>query len=382
MHELPQFPEVDRGLLELLIQAAPVGFALVDHEFRYLRVNQRLAAMNMLPAADHLGRTAYELFPGLVERWEPLWRQVLATGEPVLDQELMATLDGQLYSARVSYYPVRAGDGPILGVGIMVEETTEQRRLYELAQQSLAAEQAARTQAEVALRMRDAFLSVAAHELKNPLASLLGQAQLARRRGVAEGISEAMGRALEVISDQALRLSRMIDDLLDLSQLERGKLNLVYTSLDVVALARRVTAEAAAAGGKARVSFHSEVAGLTLTGDAARLEQVIGNLVGNARKYSPAGGSICVGLGREGQWARLTVRDEGIGIPPEALSRLFEPFYRGPNAEALHIGGFGIGLSIVHEIVTRHGGTIGVTSEVGYGSTFTVRLPLPEAEVQ
>jgi PAS domain S-box-containing protein len=366
--------EVDQSLLELLIEAAPVGFALVDHEFRYLRVNERLAALNGLSAAEHLGRTAYELFPSMVERWEPLWRHAIETGEPALDHELSAVLDGQLRSVKLSYYPVRAGDGPVLGVGILVEETTEQRRLFETTREALA-------RAEQAVRVRDAFLSIAAHELKNPLASLLGQAQLARRRAEGEGLSTATQRSLEVIGEQALRLSHMIDDLLDLSRLEQGQLSLVRAPLDLVALTSRITAEASE-GNAARICLRAPEAALMVSGDADRLEQVIGNLVSNALKYSPEGGLVRVGLERRGGEAWLTVSDQGIGIPEEALPRLFEPFYRAPNAEAHHIIGIGIGLAIVREIVLQHGGSIEATSELDRGSTFTVRLPLLDDGVQ
>lgn len=368
-------PEVDRSLLDLLIEVAPVGFALVDHEFRYLRVNERLAALNGLPAAAHLGRTAYELFPSMVARWEPLWRQVLETGEPALNLELSAVVDGRWRAINVSYYPVRAGDGPIQGVGILVEETTEQRRLYQLARESLA-------RAEAAVRARDAFLSIAAHELKNSLAALLGQAQLTRRRAEGEGLSDASRRSLGLVVDQSLRLSRMIDDLLDFSRIEQGQLNLTQASLDLVELARRVTAEAAVGAGPASLSFSCDLERLALRGDATRLEQVIRNLLSNALKYSPAGGAVGLSLGREGGEAVLIVRDEGIGIPGEALEHLFEPFYRAANAQGAQIAGSGIGLSIVREIVVQHGGRIAVSSELGRGSIFTVRLPLAADAVQ
>lgn len=372
--------ETERALLELLIQAAPVGIALVDHEFRYLRVNERLAALNGLPVAEHIGRTAFELFPELSRLWEPLWRQVLTTGEPVIGHDLSAEFEGEQRSARVSYYPVRAGDGPLLGVGILVEETTSQHRAGAERERLLAAERRARAQAEAAVRVRDAFLSIAAHELKNPLASLLGQAQLTRRRAEGEGLSEATRRSLDVIGGQATRLARMIDDLLDLSRLEQGQLTLVRAILCLSELVRRVSGEIAAAAGPVTVSLSADTAQLWVSGDAGRLEQVISNLVSNAVRYSHPGGTVSVTLTREGQTARLLVSDQGIGIPAEALPRLFEPFYRAPNAESHHTSGIGIGLAIVHEIVVQHDGTIAVQSELGRGSSFTVALPLMDKD--
>jgi signal transduction histidine kinase len=115
---------------------------------------------------------------------------------------------------------------------------------------------------------------------------------------------------------------------------------------------------------------------LIIEGDALRLEQVLQNLIGNAIKYSPAGGLVSVRVERRSEWAYVDVTDQGIGIPQEAVAKLFERFYRASNVDGRGIGGMGIGLYVVKEIVTLHGGKIAVTSQEGEGSTFTICLPL------
>jgi signal transduction histidine kinase len=249
----------------------------------------------------------------------------------------------------------------------------ERARLYE-------AEQASRAEAQEAVRVRDAFFSVASHELRNPLTSLLGNAQLLQRRLMREDTrSERDQRTVALIVEQAARLNTMISEMLDVTRIETGQLSIERTLLDLCVLARRVVAEVQPMLSQHTVTYSDPEVPLNISGDALRLEQVLQNLIQNAIKYSPAGGPVTVRVEQRDRMACVAVSDQGIGIPQDALPRLFQRFYRAANVDAGGIKGLGIGLYVVKEIVTLHGGAVTLDSVEGIGSTFTICLPLAHA---
>ncbi len=230
-------------------------------------------------------------------------------------------------------------------------------------------------EAQAAVRIRDDFLSVAAHELKTPLTPIIGRLQLLQRRLSLEGVDQRHLQSVATVVSEALRLSAMVDALLDLSRLRGGHLQLERRPLDLRAVAQRIADEVQP--GLVRHELHmslSEQPAL-VDGDALRLEQVVRNLVQNAIKYSPDGGEVALGVAAEGDQMLLTVRDQGLGIPQEALAHLFERYYRVGNSATSSIGGLGVGLFVVNEIVRMHGGAVTVESIQGQGSTFSVWLP-------
>lgn len=254
--------------------------------------------------------------------------------------------------------------------------------LQELADRAALAVANARLyqRAQEAIQVRDQFLSIAAHELKTPLTSLYGQAQLAQRRlGRGEQSPERMARSIELIARQAERLDAMVVALLDVGRLEHGQFVIERRPVDLGELARRVVDEARPDLEQHALRLECDPAPLVVLGDPGRLEQVLQNLLSNAIKYSPGGGPIRVRIERRGDHAAVSVADQGVGIPGAAMPHLFQRFYRAPNATAHHISGMGIGLYVVREIVGLHGGSVEVASSEGAGSTFTVVLPLAPA---
>lgn len=246
----------------------------------------------------------------------------------------------------------------------------ENARLY-------ADEQRARAEAEAAVRLRDEFLSVASHELKTPLTALFGNAQIIQRRDAREGaLNERDRRSLALIVEQAERLNRMMSELLDVTRIASGRIELNLAPLDLCELVGRVVDELRPGGRAHRLDLALPAEPVLMMGDELRLAQVVTNLLQNAVKYSPYGGTITVRLAPEDGTVTLTVADEGLGVPREALPRLFERYYRASNASAKRIAGMGIGLYVVKEIVELHAGSVAVASEEGRGSTFTVTLPL------
>ncbi len=241
----------------------------------------------------------------------------------------------------------------------------------------LAGQLAARSQAlDQAVRARDAFLSIASHELKTPLTSLLGFAELLERRSLQGGMAEREQRLVRIVVEQALRLDRLIAGMLDLSRLENGQFALEFGLVDLTELVRRMVGEVEQSLYQHPVALELPDRPLCIEGDPLRLEQVIYNLLQNAIKYSPGGGPIDIRLWRRDGCAVLSVRDRGIGIPEADLPHLFQRFYRASNINPSQISGTGIGLYVAHEILARHGGAIDVLSSVGQGSTFTVRVPV------
>jgi signal transduction histidine kinase len=232
-------------------------------------------------------------------------------------------------------------------------------------------------EAQDAIEVRDQFLSIAAHELKTPLTALLGNAQAIERRATRGGdLPERELRAVRIISEQTKRLSKMVAALLDISRLEQGKLTIERAPVDICALAKRVVEEVQPGLMMHTVEYISPAeSSITIDGDELRLEQVLQNLIGNAVKYSLSGGLVLVQVEQRGDMACITVADRGMGIPAEDIPHLFERFYRAGNTDEQHISGMGIGLYIVKEIVSLHGGSVEVESKPGSGSTFTVYLP-------
>jgi signal transduction histidine kinase len=199
------------------------------------------------------------------------------------------------------------------------------------------------------------------------------------RRALREGTLPGRElRATHVIAEQARRLGQMVAMLLDISRLELGKLTIERARVDLCALARRVVEEA-----QPNLTMHTVACDIpdrpvTIQGDELRLEQVLQNLIGNGVKYSLTGGPVRVQIEQRGSTARIVVTDRGIGIPAEDIPHLFERFYRAGNSDEQHMGGMGIGLYIVKEIVSLHGGSVAVESVQGSGSRFTVCLPCTE----
>ncbi len=232
-----------------------------------------------------------------------------------------------------------------------------------------------RTAGAAADRIRVDFVANASHELRTPLASLLGFIETLQ-----EGAGDdpgTRGRFLSVMNDEARRMERLVGDLMSLSRIEAEKFRIPDTPVDLVALARDVCAELSAGNAVRGQDLTMAAPGTAeVLGDRVQLSQLLHNLAGNAMKYGRAGTPVTITITREGdELIRLSVGDEGDGIPPEHLPRLTERFYRVDPGRSRAVGGTGLGLAIVKHIVERHRGRLQIVSVPGEGSTFTVLLP-------
>lgn len=238
-------------------------------------------------------------------------------------------------------------------------------------------------------KLKSQFLSIASHELKTPITAMSGFVQIAVRRvkrRLAAGQpaatdwkkdENALLEQLEVVQRQTGKLARLVDELLDVSRIESGRLELRVSDVDLPELVAEVMRRHQPMTTKHELHLDYDPDGtLDVAADRDHLEQVLNNLLGNAMKYSPEGGTINVDVTRLGdREIELRIADHGIGIQPEELARVFGLFYRSPDRLARDVGGMGLGLFITKEIVDRHQGRIWADSEVGKGTTFHVALP-------
>jgi PAS domain S-box-containing protein len=285
--------------------------------------------------------------------------------------------DGSKFWADVVIAALFDDAGVLRGFAKVTRDLTERKRAEEQARQ-LAAAEVAREVAQTASHRKDGSLSMFAHELRNPLAPILTCAHLLRQTGLDPA---TRADCLDRLERQARYLSRLVDDMLEASRVARGRVTLRPERLDLA----RLTATAA---GDRRPLF--EKAGLALavevpatpvwvTGDPARLTQVVTNLLDNATKFTDRGGRVTVRVAADPAAGRavLTVRDTGVGLPADLLPRLFEPFSQAERTPDRPGGGLGLGLSVVKGLVELHGGEVSAASEgPGRGAEFTVRLPL------
>jgi two-component system, OmpR family, sensor histidine kinase VicK len=221
-------------------------------------------------------------------------------------------------------------------------------------------------------QLKDQFISVAAHELKTPVAVMKGFAQTLLR--TAQDLSPPRRRMLEAIDRGADRIDNTVRELLDVSQLHLGRLELAAERVDLLQLVEEVVDRLAVAATRHRIRVVAAEPAV-VQGDHDRLAHVLGDLIDNAVRYSPEGGDVDVEMRVTGRKAIVSVRDQGVGIPREKQRHIFERFYRAHTGTPFDYGGMGVGLYVAWEIIHRHGGRIWFESEEGRGSTFHFSLP-------
>ena len=360
-----------RELLQAIIDSSTALIYVKDVQGRYMLVNRRYEELFGIARGTIAGKCDYDVFPHeYAEAFSAFDQRVLLAGT-ALEAEEMVPQDGALHTYISIRFPLRdAASGAHAVCGISTD-ITERKKIETERGLLLEQEQGARTAAEEAVRMRDDFLSIASHELYTPIAGLTLAVQGVMRD--ATRLTPREQRLLVLTERHCQRLVKLIEDLLNVTRIQAGKLALSFDEFDLRALSQEVVdlleEELNQAG--SRVVWRAE-APVVGTWDRARMEQVVTNLVLNAIKYG-AGKPIQIHLAAEDDKARLVIADNGIGIEPSRLPYVFERFERGVSAR--HYGGLGLGLYISRQIVVAHGGSIGVESELGVGTAFVVELP-------
>jgi signal transduction histidine kinase len=223
-------------------------------------------------------------------------------------------------------------------------------------------------------RLRDEFVSVVSHELRSPLTPIRGFAQVISRDLSREGGHEQHIKWLKTLELHTDRLTRLVDDLLDVSRMRAGRLSVLHENVDVVEIATAVVESKRASQTTHQVVLNTDLKSLPASLDRDRIMQVLDNLVSNAIKYTE-GGTVSVDLAADGDQIRIDVSDEGAGIPEEAREALFVAFFRTRDANESAVPGLGLGLYIVRELVLAHDGTIRIMDAPGGGARFSIKLP-------
>ncbi|MFO0601521.1 MAG: PAS domain-containing protein [Polyangiales bacterium] len=351
--------------LQSLADNSPDVLSRFDRELRHLFVNVAIERATGQPREHFLGKTNRELGmpPALCDRWDDALRRVFDRGAA---EDLHFDFDGpggrRYFTARL--VPEFGADGEVASALGVTHDVTD----------ALAAAEALRE----ADRRKDEFLALLAHELRNPLAPLRTGLQVIRLSAADEAASARVHAMMERQVDHMVRL---VDDLLDISRISRGKLELRREAVrvqDVVEQAVEATRPAVEAGRHA-LKVSVPPAPLWVNGDVTRLVQVLSNLLHNAAKYTPPGGRIEVDVEPVAEGVALRVTDDGAGIAAEMLPKVFDMFVQADRTLVRSHGGLGIGLSLVRNLVAMHGGTaVAESAGTGRGSRFTVVLPLVE----
>jgi signal transduction histidine kinase len=354
-----------------LFEQAPVSIQILAPGGRTVGVNQAWEDLWQIREGSalkaHVLSDAYNVLedPQLIAHGIAARLRQAFAGESVVLPAIrydVATLDGtgpaRWVTARA--HPIKDADGRVLEVMLIHEDITER----------LAAEEALREQD----RRKDEFLAMLAHELRNPLAPISAAADLLRSVGACE---ERVRKASDVISRQVRHMTSLVDDLLDVSRVTRGLIQLDCAVVDVATVVANAVEQARPliVAREHAFAVDGDAGGTKVRGDPHRLVQVVVNLLNNAAKYTPRGGRITLAVARAASTVTITVRDNGIGLDSTLLPHVFDLFTQAERSPDRAQGGLGIGLALVRNIVTMHGGQVTAHSDgPGLGSAFTVTL--------
>ncbi|AKJ02191.1 sensor histidine kinase [Archangium gephyra] len=341
---------------------------LVDSHGRIVEANKAVLTLFGLEAAGM--PTELQRFIELLDirhpdgspvAWDALPSQRALKGETVREQELLARRsNGALLHISATASPVVTDMGQVPELAVVVlRDLTELKRLE---------------------RMRDEFLSTAAHELRTPITTIKGYAQLLDR-WTPGGHEPREGKAFRILNRQSDRLTQLVQELLEVSRLQLGRLALRRQRFELGELVADVLERMQGVSSRHRLVLHQE-GPVFVDADRERIDQVLVNLFDNAIKYSPEGGDIEVRVASREGTGVVSIRDPGMGIPKERQGQLFERFYRAHAGLESDRGGMGIGLHLSEQIVQRHGGRIWFESEPGKGSTFSFSLALVQQAAQ
>ena len=366
------------ALLEGVLENAPIGLGFLDQELKIRHLNKALAVMNDRTLDTEVGRTLWEALPTLREQLEPSLRSVVQHGRTFTNIE--AGVGSSTAAAErfylMSFYPLRAASElrQIEGAGMVVVDITERKRAEAMIEASRAA-------AEEANRAKSTFIANMSHELRTPLSAIIGYSEMLQEEIEDSGDPGGIGRAMGKLESNARHLLGLINDVLDLSKVESGKMDVFAETFDVAGMVREVTATVQGLVEKKENTLVLQL-GVELGemhSDVTKIRQVLLNLLSNAAKFTE-GGTITLSVERShgpdgSDWFAFAVRDAGIGMTEDQLAKLFQRFQQADASTTRKFGGTGLGLALTKAFSIMLGGDVEVLSTLGEGSTFIVRLP-------
>lgn len=380
-----------------LLDRIPLGAFVLHSDWTVLFWNSCLEEWTKIPRSQILGTSIHKYFPHLNQlRYTNRLNQIFQGGPPTIFSSQLhkyvipVPLSQGKYCIQhttVTAVPALDGDGfyALFSIQDVTDLTFRVQEYKNLRDQALAEakeRQRAQEAAETANRIKDEFLAIVSHELRSPLNPILGWAKLLKNRSLNE---VATVRALDTIERNAGLQAQLIDDLLDISRILRGKLALnletVHLASTIEAALETVQLAAEAKSIQINLHLHKEIG--RVKGDSSRLQQVVWNLLSNAIKFTPSGGRVEVYLEQIDSQVQLRVSDTGKGISPEFLPHVFEYFRQADSSTTRSYGGLGLGLAIVRQLVELHGGRVWSESPgEGQGATFTVCLPVLQQSLE
>ncbi len=343
--------------------------------------NEAATRMFGWTAEEAIGKSIALIIPHDRLREEEMVLSMIRRGEPIEHfRTVRVHKHGKLLQISLTVSPVRNAAGEVVGASKIARDVTAIAEADDERAILLMREQAARTEAETANRTKDEFLAMLGHELRNPLSAISNAAQVLERAGKPDDSTAA---ARGVIVRQTANLARLMDGLLDVGRVMTGKILLDRKLVDLGEVAERALAALREAGRLERHLVTFDGTPVTIDADATRIEQIVTNLVTNALKYTPQGGAVRIRVTQEGRAAVLRVEDDGMGIAPALLPRVFDLFVQGPPPLDRSSGGLGIGMTVVKQVTELHGGTVIAASDgPGKGTTVTVSFPAIPARTQ
>jgi signal transduction histidine kinase/putative methionine-R-sulfoxide reductase with GAF domain len=362
--------EQRRATLDSVMNSLVDGLILVDRRGRIAYANPYAEEVLDLPAPMLTGRPV-EAMEGEIARrvvdWESVSRLIQTATSDIQDTPAVeiALIGSKPRILQVRFFPIHGPGGDSLGLGLLLHDITRERELDE---------------------MKSQLLSTVSHELRTPLASIKGFATTLLRQDV-EWDEATRREFLAIIDEESDRLSELISNLLDMSRIEAGTLRVEAEPTDLLPIVQETVAEFRLITHDHRFEAHLPPSLPLVPADPRRIRQVLRNLMENAVKYSPGGGPVTVSCSREASGEQtpddsiqVSVADQGLGIEPEHLGRIFDRFYQVDSASTREVRGAGLGLSICKAIVEAHHGRIWAESQAGVGSTFCFTLPLKEGD--
>jgi PAS domain S-box-containing protein len=351
--------------LRRIVTDAPVAMAMFDRDMRYLVHSQRWLE-NMGHAASLVGRLHYEADADIPDKWKAVHRRALGGETLSSPEDLFERADGSRMYVRWSVHPWHTASGDVGGIVISAD------RIDDLV--------LAREAAFEAARMKSEFLANMSHEIRTPMNGVIGMTELL----AGTELTALQDEFVATIRTSADALLAILNDILDLSKLEAGRMKLEWIGFDPRALVQEVVdmfANAAGRQGLELISLVDHGVPRRVMGDPLRVRQVLTNLVGNAVKFTRSG-EVCLLVRADGGRLAFRVQDSGIGVSRDVQPRLFQPFSQGDGSTTRRYGGTGLGLAICKRLIEEMSGEIGFESEEGNGSTFWFRLPLVQGPAE
>ncbi|MBF6611551.1 MAG: PAS domain S-box protein [Chloroflexi bacterium] len=420
IHDITERCRIEKELREseskyrMLVEQASDGIAIYDRQGMIVEANSQVCAMVRYTRDELLRLNVTDVIAPHNLATTPLRWESLSSGESVIGERVLLCKDGSLLPVELSARMLSDGRVQTIVRDITVRkkadeairllneeleervstrtaeletaihklevEIAERERVEAELAELLSREQASRSIAEEAVHARDELLSIVSHDLKNPLAAIKGNTQLLQKRAGTGHGTENQAKLLRRIDEAATKMLLLVDELMDFGRLQGGQqLSLQLRSTDLVELVRQVVDDQQQRTNIHKIIFEPSLPELVGLFDVPRLERVITNLLTNAIKYSPAVGEIKVEVAQvtdvRGARARISVRDQGLGIGAEELPHIFE-WFRRAGEHSGRISGAGIGLANARQVIEQHGGSISVESIEGKGSTFTIELAI------